>query len=49
MERGNTIHHYFEQNKEAEGVVIVNDEQPIGILMRNDFYQKIGSQFGYAL
>jgi len=49
MERGNTIHHYFEQNKEAEGVVIVNDEQPVGILMRNDFYQKIGSQFGYAL
>ncbi|MBU4439066.1 MAG: hypothetical protein KJ779_05800 [Firmicutes bacterium] len=49
MERGSTIHHYFEQNKEAEGVVIVHDEQPVGILMRNDFYQKIGSQFGYAL
>lgn len=49
VERGSTIHHYFEQNKEAEGVVIVNGEQPVGILMRNDFYQKIGSQFGYAL
>lgn len=49
MENGNTIHQYFEQNKEAEGVVIVYDEKPVGILMRNDFYQKIGSQFGYSL
>lgn len=49
MENGNTIHQYFEQNKEAEGVVIVFDKKPVGILMRNDFYQKIGSQFGYAL
>jgi two-component system chemotaxis sensor kinase CheA len=49
LENGNTIHQYFEQNKEAEGVVIVKDKKPVGILMRNDFYQKIGSQFGYAL
>ncbi|WP_373482676.1 ATP-binding protein [Acetobacterium sp.] len=49
MATGSTIHHYFEQNKEAEGVVIVNGKEPAGILMRNDFYQKIGSQFGYAL
>lgn len=48
-ENGCTIHHYFEQNKEAEGVVIIEDEKPVGILMRNDLYQKIGRQFGYAL
>lgn len=49
IETGSTIHHYFEQNKESEGVVIVNGKEPVGILMRNDFYQKIGSQFGYSL
>lgn len=48
-ENGSIIHDYFEQNKEAEGVVLVNGENPVGILMRNDFYQKIGKQFGYSL
>ncbi|AFA50010.1 ATP-binding protein [Acetobacterium woodii] len=48
-ENGCTIHQYFEQNKEAEGVVIIDNEKPVGILMRNDLYQKIGRQFGYAL
>ncbi|KNZ40717.1 ATP-binding protein [Acetobacterium bakii] len=49
IENGSTIHQYFEQNKESEGVVIIDGEKPVGILMRNDFYQKVGSQFGYAL
>lgn len=48
-ENGSTIHHYFEQNKESDGVVIVDSGKPVGILMRNDFYQKIGKQFGYSL
>jgi two-component system, chemotaxis family, sensor kinase CheA len=48
-ENGSTIHDYFEQNKESEGVVIVDGEKPVGILMRHNFYQKIGRQFGYSL
>ena len=48
-ENGSTVHNYFEQNKETEGVVLVDREKPVGILMRNDFYQKIGRQFGYSL
>lgn len=48
-ENGSMIHNYFEQNKESEGVVIVDSERPVGILMRNNFYQQIGRQFGYAL
>ncbi|HWQ79065.1 MAG TPA: ATP-binding protein [Anaerovoracaceae bacterium] len=48
-ENGGAIHNYFEENKEAEGVVIVDGEKPVGILMRQEFYQKIGRQFGYAL
>ena len=48
-ENGSTIHNYFEQNQKAEGVVVVDGEKPVGILMRNDFYQKIGRQFGYSL
>jgi Chemotaxis protein histidine kinase and related kinases len=48
-ENGGTINEYFEQNKESEGVVIVDGERPVGIVMRNNFYQKIGKQFGYSL
>lgn len=48
-ENGSTVHDYFEENKGSEGVVIVDGERPAGILMRNDFYQKIGRQFGYSL
>jgi two-component system chemotaxis sensor kinase CheA len=48
-ENGSMIHDYFEQNKESEGVVIVDGGKPAGILMRNDFYQKVGRQFGYSL
>lgn len=48
-ENGSIVHDYFEQNKEAEGVVLVDREKPVGIIMRHDFYQNIGRQFGYAL
>ncbi len=48
-ESGSVIHDYFLRNIEGEGVVLVDEEKPVGILMRNDFYQKIGKQFGYAL
>lgn len=46
---GEAVHEYFEQNKEAEGVVVIDGGKPAGILMRNDFYQKIGSKFGYSI
>lgn len=48
-EKGNIIHDYFEENKESEGIVLVDGDKPVGLLMRNDFYQKIGRQFGYSL
>ena len=48
-DNGGAIHDYFEHHKEAEGVVIVDEEKPVGVLMRNNFYQKIGRQFGYSL
>lgn len=48
-DNGSAIHTYFEQNKKSEGVVIVAGQKPAGILMRTNFYQKIGGQFGYSL
>lgn len=48
-ESGSVIHDYFEQNENAEGVVLVDGEKPVGIMMRNDFYQKIGKQYGFTI
>lgn len=47
---GNTIHKHFEGDKKSNGVVIVsNDHEPIGLIMRTHFYQMIGTQFGFSL
>ncbi|MGD9679091.1 MAG: ATP-binding protein [Vulcanibacillus sp.] len=46
---GQHIHTYFEENPEEDGVIILNDDYPMGIIMRQDFYQKLGNQFGYSL
>lgn len=43
------IHEYFEKEKDAAGIVLVEGEQAQGILMRTDFYQKIGHRFGFSL
>lgn len=48
-ENGSAVNEYFERNKDAEGIVIVDGGKPVGILMRNDFYQQIGRQYGYSL
>lgn len=47
--QGKIVHAFFEDNPNTEGVVIVDEGKPIGLVTRNDFYQKIGSQFGYTL
>lgn len=47
---GNTIHKHFEGDKKSNGVVIIsNDHEPIGLIMRTHFYQMIGTQFGFSL
>jgi two-component system, chemotaxis family, sensor kinase CheA len=48
-EKGKELHEYFEGNIEAEGVVVLDAAVPVGIIMRSDFYQKMGQQFGYNL
>jgi two-component system chemotaxis sensor kinase CheA len=45
-EQGVTVLQFFKDHSTAEGVVIVDDEKPVGLVMRNDFYQKLGSLYG---
>jgi two-component system chemotaxis sensor kinase CheA len=46
---GKVLHHYFESNKSAEGVVVTKANKPAGIIMRSYYYQKIGNQYGISL
>ena len=48
-EKGSTIHEYFENNPSSKGIVIIEDAdkpyKPIGLIMRNHFYQMIANKF----
>ena len=46
---GQTVKALFESNLETEGVVVMNGSRPVGIIMRTNFYQKIGSLYGNSL
>lgn len=46
---GMTIYTYFEENIHSEGIVVLDIDTPVGLIMRNDFYQKIGKQYGFTL
>ncbi|MBF4694834.1 ATP-binding protein [Fusibacter ferrireducens] len=49
-EKSSLIHTYFEANTACKGIVVQDDTgSPVGLVMRNHFYQKIGTQFGYSL
>lgn len=40
---------FFNGNPFAECVIVHEKGKPAGIITRNDYYQKIGSQFGYTI
>jgi len=49
-EPGAGLNDFFEKNLGAEGVVILDDkEAPVGLVMRNDYYQKLGGMYGRDL
>ncbi len=39
----------FDGSAEVEGIVVLEHDSPAGIIMRNMFYQKMGTQYGYSL
>lgn len=47
---GVELNAFFNEHTDAEGVVVVDDDHaPVGLVMRNDYYQKLGSMYGRAL
>jgi diguanylate cyclase (GGDEF)-like protein len=43
------IHQLFEQNQRLDSIVILDDQKPVGMLMRFQLYQILGGQYGIAL
>ena len=46
---GSAVQTFFNEHPSAEGVVIVDGQTPLGLVMRNDFFQKIGTLYGRDL
>ncbi len=41
------VNRLFQENNLFEGVVVVENDKPIGLIMKSKFYQKIGTQYGF--
>jgi len=46
---GGTVHAFFKEHPDADGVAVLDGDRPAGLIMRNDFYQKLGSLYGRDL
>lgn len=47
--QGSQVKEIFDKEAEIEGVVVLDNQQPVGLIMRSIFYQKIGAQYGHSL
>ncbi|WP_027414758.1 GGDEF domain-containing protein [Aneurinibacillus terranovensis] len=43
------VHNIFERNHKIDGVVVLQDKQPVGLIMRFQIYQILGGQYGISL
>lgn len=46
---GQSVKDIFEENADIEGIVVLENGHTVGIIMRTDFFQKIGSMYGHSL
>ncbi len=46
---GSTVNDIFKANTNIQGIPVVENNIPIGLLMRNDFYSKLGTPYGVAV
>jgi|GEM_PF-3662159 len=46
---GQAVKELFESEPEAEGIVVFESSRPVGIIMRTEFYQKMGTLYGHSL
>ena len=48
-EKNKEVANYFKSNSDLNSVVVLKAGQPQGLIMRNQFYFRLGSRYGYAI
>lgn len=48
-QHGHAVNDFFTEHPEMEGVVVMDGAKPVGLVMRNEFYQKVGTRYGREL
>lgn len=48
-QHGTAVNDFLTEHPETEGVVVMDGEKPVGLVMRNEFYQKVGTRYGREL
>lgn len=43
------VNELFKQDSRSTGIVVIEKDEPIGLVTRTNFYQKLGSLYGYNL
>lgn len=43
------VYTIFNEQPSLEGIIVCSDEQPIGLVMRTHFYQKLSTKYGFDL
>lgn len=49
MDTGNVVNNIFSENPTIFGIPVVNDGIPVGLIMRNNFYSHLATQYGVAV
>lgn len=47
--KNETVADYFKNNSTLNSVVVLKNQKPVGIIMRDQFYFRLGSRYGYAI
>ena len=43
------IYSLFTESPSLEGIVVCSDQQPVGLVMKTQFYQKLSTKYGFDL
>lgn len=44
-----SIHTIFNEQPSTEGIIVAVDKQPVGLIMRSNFFQKLSTKYGFDL
>ena len=43
------VYSIFEEHSHIEGIIVVTQQKPIGLVMRTNFFQRLSTKYGFDL